>query len=78
MDRDYGNARYKSRFVSDNRQGFAGLELNCKCGSEQACVARLLYWDSCGRFYFETFSSQIPLEIVEELISEAKSKIKTA
>jgi hypothetical protein len=41
-------------------------------------VARILFWDASGQFCFETFDTDLPLEIVEQIIAEAKATIKTS
>jgi len=79
MNRDYGQWHFTTAQVSDNKDGYAGLELYGKSLSKPAParrVARILFWDACGQFYFETFETDIPLEIVEDLIVEAKTTIK--
>ena len=45
---------------------------------EQKHVPSVTFWDACGQFYFETFQGDVPLEIVEDLISEAKKQIRIA
>jgi hypothetical protein len=40
-------------------------------------IARILFWDACGQFFVETLGSDVPLTILEELIEEARSTIKT-
>jgi hypothetical protein len=75
MNRNYADSHYASTYVQDNAGGFAGLELLRTRNGEQQCVARVLYWDACGQFYFETLGVDIPVDIVEELINEAKERI---
>lgn len=50
------------------------MELLCEKSGETECVARVLYWDATGQFAFEAFK-EIPLDIVEELIVEAKKSV---
>lgn len=77
MNRDYGDAHYETRFVDNKQEGYAGLELYRTTKGTNGCVARLLFWDASGQFFFETFKTDIPLSIVEELIAEAKTVVKT-
>jgi hypothetical protein len=74
MDRQHIRARYTTRFVDDTKAGSAGVELFREENGEPECVARVLYWDSTGQFAFEAFK-EIPLDIVEELIAEAKRSV---
>lgn len=39
-------------------------------------VARVVFWDACGQFYVETFQTDVPLDIFEEVIAEAKTAIR--
>jgi len=75
MDRDYGDTHYSSAFVEDAKQGIAGMELHETRHGEQARVARVIFWDVCGRFYVETFNRDVPLDILEELVREAKERL---
>jgi hypothetical protein len=60
----------------DNKQGFAGLELLRTCRGKRDCIARIVFWDASGQFSVETFQTDVPLEIIEELIAEAKASIR--
>jgi hypothetical protein len=75
MNRTYAESRFSSAYVEDLKEGFAGMELHRSCGGDHCRVARILYWDACGQFFVETFDFDVPLEIIEELIREAKERI---
>ena len=73
MNRQYSGAWYSSSIVKDNTEGFIGYDLvRIKEGCQNR-IARILYWDACGQFSVETLGSDVPLEILEALIAEAKS-----
>lgn len=76
MNRKHGAAAYTTRAVADREAGSAGLELYREANGKKECVARLIFWDASGQFGFQTFN-EIPLDVVEELITEAKQTIKT-
>jgi hypothetical protein len=78
MDREYGDARYTSRKVEDRVAGFVGFDLWRSHHGHDACVARVLFWDACGQFSAETLGTDVPLQVLEEVIAEAKASIKTA
>ncbi len=79
MNRDYGEWHFTTSQVIDTTDGYSGIELHRKSRITQTDtlrVARILFWDACGQFFFETFNADIPVEIVEDLIAEAKATIK--
>ena len=77
MDRQYGEARYTSSMVRDRVDGYVGYDLVRIQDGNSNRIARVLFWDACGQFFAETLGSDVPLEIFEELIAEAKASIKT-
>lgn len=77
MDRDYGDAHYLSLFVEDRKRGMAGLELHRARAGRQDRVARILLWDASGQFSVETFNCEVPLDVLEELITEVRARVKT-
>jgi len=77
MDRQHGIFRYTTRLVHDNQQGNAAVELHrTPMDGNTILVARVVFWDAYGDFFFETFGAQIPVEVANQLIAEAKSSIK--
>jgi hypothetical protein len=76
MNRKHGAATYTTRSVADRGSGSAGLELYRDVSGKTECAARLLFWDASGQFSLQTFS-EVPLDVVEQLIAETKETIKT-
>jgi hypothetical protein len=76
MNRTYGDGHYVSITVQDNQDGYAGLELHRTSWGKEARIASVLFRDACGEYFVETFNSDVPLKILEELIAEAKEMIK--
>jgi hypothetical protein len=76
MDRDWGESHYTSVFVEDKTDGFGGFELYQSFDGKKKKVASVIFWDACGQYCVETFGSEVPLGILEELISETKTRIK--
>lgn len=75
MDRQYAEYRYSTEYVFDNQAGYAGLELLRTGRGETRRVAKVIYWDACGQYCFETLGADVPVEIVEQLIAETKAKV---
>jgi hypothetical protein len=78
MDRRFGAYQYSSHRVECGSEGYVGVDLVRSTNHKSDRVARILFWDSCGQFAVETLGTDVPLEILEELIAEAKGSIKTA
>jgi len=76
MERDFGNAHYATSTVIDTREGYTALELHRTIKGDSKRVARIVFWDASGQFFLETYNTDIPLEIVEVFISEAKKEIR--
>lgn len=78
MNRSHGADRFSTRLDVDNHEGYVALDLFRMSNGAEVRVARVVFWDASGQFFVETFGSDVPLEVFEELIVEAKSTIKTA
>jgi hypothetical protein len=80
MDRNYARYRYTTKMVRDGQEGFAAVELHralsgAPADSEKR-VARVVFWDAEGQFSIETFGEDVPLDIAEDLIAEAKAQVR--
>jgi len=78
MNRRHDGAVYTSTLVHDTSEGFAALELTRTTAGKEVLVARLVFWDAMGQFFLETVGTDVPLNVVEELIAEAKATIVTS
>jgi hypothetical protein len=76
MNRDWAGVAYTTLSVSNDKDGYFGLEMYRTDKGKKDLVAKILFWDATGQFFFETFNTDLPLSIVEELIVEAKTTIK--
>lgn len=61
-----------------HKEGSTAFELNQTSDKDRNTkrVARVVVWDAFLDFFFETFGSQIPVVVAEELLAEAGSAIK--
>ncbi len=75
MNRQYGEAYFSSVIASDLKRGGMGIELTRTCRGQKSLVAEVFFWDASGTFTIATFNSDVPVEIIEELIVEAKRSI---
>ena len=78
MDIQHGHEHYWTTFVEDCKDGCAGFQLHRERFGHRALVGQTTYWDATGGFVFGTFGGEdVPVEIVEAAIAEAREKIKT-
>ena len=77
MDRQHGRHHFATiPLVVDCIDGFTALRLCETLNGSKTICAEIVYWDACGQFLLQTFAKEVPLEIIEDLIAEAKEKIK--
>ena len=63
--------------MDDNKEGYSALELHAtRKDGQPKRVARVVFWDAYGDFFFETFNTDIPVVVAEQLVAEAKVTIK--
>lgn len=75
MNRKYGEAIYSTYPFNDLDGGSAGLELRKVIEVSEVNLARVVFWDALGQFFFEAREIDIPLVILEEFIAEAKEVV---
>ncbi len=76
MERQFGHTRYWTIFMEDRKAGNAGFRLHGESFGKTYVAAEVIYWDACGQFYVETIEKDVPVEIIEMVIAEAKQQIK--
>lgn len=77
MDRGWAEYRYTNEFFENLKDGCAGLRLHRVKNDLVEHVATVTYWDAMGQFFIETNNTDVPVEIIQELISETTATIKT-
>lgn len=58
--------------MQDNADGYVGLRLHEDAKGAEVAVAEIVFWDASGQFYVKTLNHEVPLEVFESLIAEAK------
>ena len=53
----------------------ANFPLSLRDGRSLHDLASVIFWDACGQFFVETFSTDVPLEILEALIAETRERV---
>jgi hypothetical protein len=77
MNRKWKGALYRTDLVTSTDEGWAAVELHKEDARGTAIAARIVFWDAEGQFTLEALDPELPLEIIEELIAEAKATIRT-
>ncbi|EJE49491.1 hypothetical protein PMI14_05951 [Acidovorax sp. CF316] len=75
MDRKHREARYTTLMVSDVQRDGMGLELHWTVRGQASVVAEIFYSDAEHSWTLNTFDCDVPLEIIEELIAEARRRL---
>ena len=75
MDRQFGDVRYWSVYVTDSTDGFAGMRLHRERRGKPEVAAEVIFWDAAGQYFVQTFHGDVPVEILEVLIAEAKERV---
>ncbi len=78
MDINHGHEHYWTTFVEDAKEGYVGFKLHRERFGRAAVVGQTLYWDGSGFAFGTCDGEDVPFEIVEAAIAEAKERIKLA
>lgn len=76
MNRSWERAHYSTVLARDDAEGWTALELRRATDGVAVLVARIVYWDAAGQFYLDSVQTELPLDIVAELIAEARATIR--
>jgi hypothetical protein len=71
------NISYSTRAFDDSNAGCAGLELLGMIGGKITLLGKITFWDATGQFVIELEATEVPLEVLERFIAEAKTAIPT-
>jgi len=72
MDREYKGARYTTQRASDVQRDGMSLELRWSSQGQDNVVAEVFYSDAEHTWTLNTFDCDVPLELIEALIAEAR------
>ncbi len=75
MDRQQRGARYTTLKASDVQRDGIALELHLTVQGQDSVVAEVFYSDADGTWTINTFDCDVPLELIEEFIAEAKQRL---
>lgn len=77
MDRQHGRNRFSTVApVIDYTDGFTALRLYETLDGQTKECAEIVFWDACGQFVLRTIDTDIPIEIIEDFIAEARDVIR--
>jgi hypothetical protein len=75
MKINYCNIGYRTESFDGLSTGCAGLVLFATTQGEEIQVGKITFWDSSGQFFIELCGNEIPLEVAEKFICEAKQTV---
>lgn len=75
MNREHEGARYTTLMASDLQRDGMGLELYSTAQGRERALAEIFYSDAAHTWTLTTFDCDVPLEIIEELIAEARRRL---
>lgn len=78
MEREYEGVRYTTLAASDVQRDGIGLELHWHWQNQDSVVAEVFFADEVGSWTLNTFNCDVPLELIEELIAEAKTRLQSS
>lgn len=76
MEMQRGSYRYWTTYFIDRDAGCDGFRLHCESFGKASVVAVVTYWDAAPGFFIRTLEGDIPVEVAEAAIQEAREKIK--
>ena len=77
MQINHSNVLYSTEAFDDPNAGSVGLNLLATAKDATILAAKITFWDATGQFYLETNRGEVPLEVIEKFIAEAKREIPT-
>lgn len=75
MDREYEGVRYTTLVASDVQRDGIGLELHWHWQNQDNVIAEAFFAEEAETWTLNTFACDVPLELIEQLISEAKERL---
>lgn len=77
LNRQHGNDRFWTEHPAVDREaGSTTVRLHRETEIGVTVAAEVRFWDASGQYFLETLNGNVPLEIIEELIIEAKDLIR--
>ena len=76
MEREFGHECYWTTYVEDRADGFAGFRLHRERFGRTVVAAQVVFWDAAGHLAVQTFDGDVPVEIMEVVIAEAKEQVR--
>jgi hypothetical protein len=73
MNCNHAGTKFWTTTVLDRKDGFAGVRLQKEQDGVTQDAAEVIFWDAVGQYFLETKNGEVPLNIVEALIAEAKA-----
>src|SRR5687767_5440059 len=72
METQFGHERYWTKVIEDRSAGSVGLRLHRERFGKTAVAAEVIFWDASGTYFVQTLDGDVPIEIIERVVAEAK------
>ncbi len=77
MKREYSHYFFDTEVEENSTEGWVAVKLFRTTGKARIHAASITYWDAMGQCSLNNFAGEIPLDIIEEFIAEAKARLST-
>lgn len=75
MNRQWAGVTFSTERIDDTEAGCSAIKLYRTAKGETKHVASVTFWDASGQYFVDTFHGDVPLDIFENFIAEAKQQI---
>jgi hypothetical protein len=76
MKRRWIATEYTTTVEGSDPEGWTAVHLHRLEKGVTVLAAKVVFWDADGHYYISILVDEVPLEIIEELIAEARAEIK--
>lgn len=77
MNTHHGHEHYWTELFENAKDGCIGYRLHRERFGKTTAAAEVVFWDASGGFTVRTIDGDVPVEIIQAAIDEARKEIKT-
>ena len=76
MDTHHGHEHYWTELFENKKDGGIGYRLHRERFGKATVAAEVVFWDASGGFTVRTIDGDVPVEIIQAAIDEARKEIR--